>query len=71
MLTKLNGRPLWYKAWAVSVAVAAVFMLFRLFSSDGLGRVDYAVMVFVHVSILLDFVLFPTQKDKKTEGDVV
>ena len=37
----------------------------------GLGRVDYAFMVFVHISILLDFVLFPKQKGKKTEEDVV
>lgn len=64
MLRKLRGRPLWYRAWAALVALGALYVLVRVFSPGGIGRFDYGVMVFVHVSILLDFVVFP-----KAEGE--
>lgn len=59
MLRKLRGRPLWYQAWAALVAIGALYVLVRVFAPDGLSRFDYGVMVFVHVSILLDYVVFP------------
>ncbi|MGB3541357.1 hypothetical protein [Rubrivirga sp.] len=53
MLRKLNGQPAWYKAWAVAVALAAVFVLARWLLGD-LEPADFALMAFVHVSVLID-----------------
>lgn len=68
MLRKLQGRPVWYQAWAVCVAVGASYVLVRVFAVDGLSRFDYGVMVFVHVSVLLDYVLWPRTEEARTEG---
>ena len=60
MLRKLRGRPAWYQVWALLVGLAAAYMLVRVFTVDGLGRVDYVLLVFVHASVLLDNALYPT-----------
>ena len=62
MLRKLHGRPRWYQTWAVLVGLAAIYVLVRVFAPGGLGRLDYAIVVFVHVSLLLDYVVFPRAK---------
>lgn len=54
MLRRLKGRPVWYQAWAVAVAAAAVFLLWRVFTGE-LHRLEYALMVFVNLSVLIDF----------------
>jgi len=71
MLTKLKDQPFWYKAWAIAVAAVAILLLVRLFSADGLRRGDYALMIFVHVSVVLDFFLFPKKKEEATQADVL
>lgn len=68
MLRKLRGRPLWYQTWAVLVGLAAVYVLVRVLTPEGLGRFDYGLMVFVHVSILLDYVVFPQTEDEKASS---
>ena len=67
MLRKIKGKPFWYKLWAIIVALAAVFVLLKLFFSlihiGQFGSVDYVLMVFVHISLLLDNFLYPSDKN--------
>ena len=62
MLSKLKGKPLWYKVWAVASAFAAIFVLVRVFYTEELQRVDHALLVFTLVSSLLDSSLFPPEE---------
>ena len=68
MLRKIKGKPFWYKLWAIIVALAAVFVLFKLFFSlihiGQFGSYDYVLMAFVHISLLLDYFLYPADKNK-------
>ncbi len=68
MLRKIKGKPSWYKLWAIIVALAAVFVLLKFFFSlihiGQFGSLDYVVMVFVHISLLLDYFLYPSDKNK-------
>jgi len=67
MLRKIKGKPFWYKLWAIIVALAAVFVFLKLFFSSLLhigqfGSLDYVLMAFVHISLLLDYFLYPSDK---------
>lgn len=68
MLKKIKGKPFWYKLWAIIVALAAVFVLLKFFFSlihiGQFGSLDYVFMVFVHISLLLDYFLYPSDKNK-------
>jgi hypothetical protein len=59
MLKKIKGRPLWYKIWAISVAIAAIYVLIGIFTEEGLSKFGYFLMFFTHASILLDLYFFP------------
>jgi hypothetical protein len=68
MLRKIKGKPFWYKLWVLIVALAAVFVLLKFFLSlihiGQFGSLGYVLMVFVHVSLLLDYFLYPSDKNK-------
>jgi hypothetical protein len=70
MLNKLSGKPLWYRIWAITVALAALYLLGRVLLGPALVRFDYALMVYTHVSILLDYWLYPREKraDARQDG---
>ena len=61
MLRKLKGKPLWYKLWSGLVALAAIFLLVKVVFMK-LGSIDYIIMVFVFISLLFDYFLFPDNK---------
>gem|GEM_PF-1879963 len=61
MLRKLKGKPLWYKLWSGLVALAAIFLLVKIVFMK-LGGIDYIIMLFVFISLLLDYFLFPDNK---------
>jgi hypothetical protein len=62
MLNKLAGKPIWYRIWAITVALAAIYLVARLLLEPPLSRFDYAMMFYTHVSILLDMWLYPRGK---------
>jgi hypothetical protein len=56
MFSKLERRPTWYRAWVLAVATAAGYLLIRVLTGE-LQRMDYALMVFVNGSVVLDYLL--------------
>ena len=67
MLANLKGRPLWYKAWAVTTGLAALFVVVRLFYTDELQQIDHALLAFALVSGLLSsFLVSPEETDTHT-----
>ena len=68
MLRKIKGKPFWYKLWAIIVALAAVFVLLKFFFSlihiGQFGSWHWLLMVFVHISLLLDYFIYPSDKNK-------
>jgi len=76
MLANLKGRPLWYKAWAVTTGLTALFMVVRLFYTDELQRIDHALLAFALVSGLLNSFLVPsedadTRMSQKKRGIII
>ena len=63
MVNKLQGRPLWYKIWAIVVGIAAIYVLIKAFAFDGLSKFGYFLMAFTHLSILLDLYFFPDSRE--------
>lgn len=61
MLANLKGRPLWYKAWAATTGLAALFVVVRLFYIDELKQVDHALLAFALVSGLISSFLVPPE----------
>ncbi|MEP2595160.1 MAG: hypothetical protein ABJI92_15875 [Kangiellaceae bacterium] len=59
MLNKIQGRPLWYKVWAVSVGIAAIYVLVDVFREDGLGKLGLSLMLYTHISLLVEMYFFP------------
>lgn len=72
MLNKIQGRPLWYKIWAILVGVTALYTLIVFVgallkdSLVNITAIDYFLLCFVHLSLLLEMYLFPEIKDKKS-----
>ncbi len=72
MLNKIQGRPLWYKVWAIVVGIIALYTLIvfvgALFSDSltNITAIDYLLLAFVHLSILLEMYLFPETENKKS-----
>ncbi len=72
MLNKIKHRPLWYKVWAIVTALAAFYILIRVIKywiGDGgisgkLTSSDFLIMIYVHISLLLDFYFFPEKKEE-------
>ena len=63
MLNKIQGRPLWYKIWACTAAIVAVYVLMKVFVTNfELTSFDYLLMVFTHASILIDLYCFPESR---------
>lgn len=52
---QLPRTPL-FMVWYVAVLVAALYLLVRLFGAE-YGRADYALMVFVHGSLVIQYAL--------------
>lgn len=74
MLPNLKGKPLWYKTWAIVVALATVFVVVRLFFAAELQQVDHALLAFALVSGLLNLFLFPTEdveQISQTKGAII
>ena len=66
MFRKFKGKPLWYKLWIASVAIAALYLFVKLFFG-GLNRFDYFLTFYTNGSIVLDTFLYPvkTSDEKK------
>ena len=64
MLNKLKNKPRWYQVWAVTVGIGALYYLVRLFFFEP-NSLDRFIQVYALGSILLDYFLFP--KDKNGE----
>ncbi|MEM1055552.1 MAG: hypothetical protein AAGI52_08485 [Bacteroidota bacterium] len=45
-----------FLVWTAAVAVAALYLLVRVFVAE-LGQVDYALMVFVHGSLVIQYIM--------------
>ncbi len=76
MLANLKGKPFWYKAWAVTTALAALFVLVRVFYADELQRIDSALLAFALASGLLNSFLVPsedadTRMSQKKRGIII
>lgn len=71
MLNNITGRPLWYKGWAFSVALASLYCLIKFCMVIATNLtieatpVDYLLLAFIHLSILLKMYFFP---EPNTEG---
>lgn len=63
MLQKLKNRPLWYKIWAISVGICAVYFLIRVFTTEP-TQVDRFINLYALTSILLDYFIFPKEVSK-------
>jgi|AntRauTorckE6833_2_1112554.scaffolds.fasta_scaffold05643_6 hypothetical protein len=67
MLNKIKGRPLWYKAWTITIAIAALYTLIifvgvLLKESFEASGFDYLLLFYVNLSILLEIYFFPETK---------
>ncbi|MEM6325906.1 MAG: hypothetical protein AAF791_02195 [Bacteroidota bacterium] len=49
-------RTPFFIVWTALVAVAAFYLVIRLFLGE-YGRMDYALMAFVHLSLLIQYAL--------------
>ncbi|MEZ4776231.1 MAG: hypothetical protein R3D00_23860 [Bacteroidia bacterium] len=58
MLNKLKGKPIWYIAWAISVAICAVYYLVKFFFFE-VSPADRLVEVYVFASVLIDLFVLP------------
>lgn len=52
MSNRFSSLAPWQKVLFVLVIPATVFMVYDLFSADGMSRLGYACMVFVHLTVL-------------------
>lgn len=72
MLYKLQGRPLWYKIWAIATALVALYTVIKFGNVIVTGAlvevlvVDFILATLVQVSVLLDMYLFP-KSDREQE----
>ncbi len=62
MLYKIKGKPAWYKVWAVSIALCAIYYLIKLFFFQPTSF-DRLLEVYVFLSLLADYFINP-----KTNG---
>ena len=58
MFKRNHYHPLWYKVWQVAVAISAVYILIKVFTPEGLTTFGYSLLVFTHLSLLLDMYFF-------------
>lgn len=71
MLNKIQGRPSWYKIWAILVGITALYTLIIFVgallknSLVNITAIDYFLLCFVHLSLLLEMYLFPEKENKK------
>lgn len=63
MLHKIKNQSLIYQTWAVSIAIFAIYLLFKFFLSE-LSSVDRIINVYVWVSIVIDSLFFPLKEEK-------
>ncbi|MBN8677242.1 MAG: hypothetical protein J0M29_03400 [Chitinophagales bacterium] len=56
MLQNFTSKPVWYRIWAITVAIAAVYFLIRYILGP-LGTVDYALATYALGSLLVDRVI--------------
>jgi hypothetical protein len=61
MLNKIKGQPLWYKVWAISVLLGAVYFLFKLFFGEP-SSYDRFIHAYTLISLVLDYLIFPVNK---------
>ncbi|PAU95521.1 hypothetical protein CK503_00200 [Aliifodinibius salipaludis] len=65
MLNKIQGRPFWYKVWTISFGIAAIYVLIKVFTEEGLAKFDYFLMFYTNASILLDIFISRFSKGRK------
>ena len=56
MLKKFKNGPLWYKLWALSVALSAVYFLVKFFFFEPTGF-DRFIEAYALVSLVIDYLL--------------
>ncbi|HLP92933.1 MAG TPA: hypothetical protein VK168_02810 [Saprospiraceae bacterium] len=60
MLQHFTSKPVWYRIWAITVAIAAIYFLVRYIIGP-LGSMDYAVATYALGSLVVDRVLLARQ----------
>jgi len=61
MLLKMKNKPIWYKIWAISTLVGAVYYAIKHFFFESTSF-DLFVFLIVIFSLLIDLFLFPDSK---------
>ena len=56
MLKKFKNGPIWYKLWALSVALSAVYFLVKFFFFEPTGF-DRFIEAYALVSLVIDYLL--------------
>lgn len=64
MLNKIKNKPLAYQIWATTVAICSLYCLIKHFLYD-LNATDHLIQVFVLVSILIDYLMYPSNQKVK------
>lgn len=62
MLYKIKNKPLWYKLWAISVALSAVYYLITFFFFEPTPT-DRFIEVYALCSIVLDYLFSPKPEE--------
>lgn len=66
MLTKITNKLIWYKLWAITVAISAFYFLIKYFFFE-VTSFDRFLEVYALFSLLFDFILFPKEEDEKSK----
>lgn len=67
MLNKIQGKPIWYKLWAISVALATIYYLIKFFFFEP-DTSDRLIEVYALLSLLLDYLIYPKTGNTADQG---
>ncbi|MBL7808530.1 MAG: hypothetical protein JNN28_11970 [Saprospiraceae bacterium] len=56
MLQNFTSKPVWYRIWVITIAIAAVYFLVKYIIGP-LGTVDYALATYALGSLLVNRVM--------------